>query len=69
MQDPSTGKLKSYIQPILIKRTREMAVLFLVGHAYIGNRGAKDLLELFFPEQSDLPETVGTKSRHSTDLP
>jgi hypothetical protein len=63
MQDPSADKRKSYTQPILKKLTRETAVLFLVGHAYIGNQGAKDMLELFFPEQSVLPKTAGTKSR------
>ena len=63
MQDPSGDKRKSYIQPILKKLTRETAVLFLVGHAYIGNQEVKDLLELFFSEQSDLPKTVGAKSR------
>jgi hypothetical protein len=69
MQDPSPGKRKPYTQPILKKLTPEQATLFLVGHAYIGNPGAKELLELLFPEPSDLPRTVGTKSRDSTGLP
>jgi len=40
---------EKYSPPSLTKRTREQATLFLVGHAWIGNAGAWDLLELFFP--------------------
>jgi hypothetical protein len=41
---------KEYSPPHLTMRSREQATLFLVGHAWIGNTGARDLLELFFPE-------------------
>ena len=41
---------KEYSPPDLTRRTREQATLFLVGHAWIGDTGARDLLELFFPE-------------------
>jgi hypothetical protein len=47
--DADTPK-KTYSPPILTKRSREQATLFLVGHAWIGDRRARDLLELFFPE-------------------
>jgi len=35
------------------KPTSEQATLFLIGHAHIGNRGAKELLELVFPERTE----------------
>jgi hypothetical protein len=38
---------KSYLAPN--RRTFEQASLFLVGHAWNGNVGARDLLELLFP--------------------
>jgi hypothetical protein len=41
---------KIYSSPVLTKRSREQATLFLVGHAWIGNSAARDLLKLFFPE-------------------
>ncbi len=40
---------KSYEPPTLRKPTWNQATLFLTGHAYIGDPGAKDLLELLFP--------------------
>jgi len=40
---------KIYSSPVLTKRSREQA-RFLVGHAWIGNSAARDLLKLFFPE-------------------
>jgi hypothetical protein len=41
---------KEYSPPGLMRRSREQATLFLVGYAWIGDSGARDLLELFFPE-------------------
>jgi len=41
---------KKYSPPSFTKRTRQQATLFLVGHAWTGNAGAWDLLELLFPE-------------------
>lgn len=41
---------KIYSPPYLTTRSREQATLFLVGHAWVGNRAARDLLELLFPE-------------------
>jgi hypothetical protein len=35
-----------YCPPALLKRTREQATLLLVGHAWLGHKGARDLLEL-----------------------
>ena len=49
MQSPNVGKRKSYEPPILRKLTREQAILFLVGHAYIGDQGAKELMDRLFP--------------------
>jgi len=41
---------KTYSAPRLMRRNPEQATLFLVGHAWIGDTGARYLLELFFPE-------------------
>lgn len=38
-----------YSPPQLQTRTVAQAALFLTGHAWIGNEGARDLLELIFP--------------------
>jgi len=38
-----------YSSPQLQRRTYEQAVIFLTGHAWIGNQGARDLLERIFP--------------------
>jgi len=47
---PSKGTRKPYAPPILRKRTLEQAKLLCLGYAWIGHRGARDLLELMFPE-------------------
>ncbi|MGA8620151.1 MAG: hypothetical protein WB660_16715 [Candidatus Sulfotelmatobacter sp.] len=47
--DVETPKNK-YLPPGLTTRSYEQATLFLVGHAWIGDTGARDLLELLFPE-------------------
>ena len=41
---------EEYSPPDLMRRSREQATLFLVGHAWIGDAGARDLLELLFLE-------------------
>jgi hypothetical protein len=41
---------KIYSSPVLTKRSREQATLFLVSHAGIGDSVAPDLLKLFFPK-------------------
>jgi hypothetical protein len=41
---------KIYSSPVLTKRSREQARLFLVGHAWIENSAARNLLKPFFPE-------------------
>ena len=56
MQPVDVNKRKSYEQPLLRTLTSNQATLFLVGHAYIGHRGARHLLELMFPTQEDLNE-------------
>ena len=53
MKSPHSDNRIAYAQPILRKPTSEQATLFLVGHAYIGNRAAKELLELVFPERTE----------------
>ena len=39
-----------YAKPTVTKRTHEQAKLELLGHAIMGDQGAKDLLETMFPE-------------------
>jgi hypothetical protein len=49
---------QSYAAPALRERTIEQAKLLLLGHAWIGHRGARELLEVLFPEpqNTDSPE-------------
>ena len=51
-----TGK-KKYQAPVAKKLTPEQAKLLLVGHATVGDQGAKELMELVFPEPSKFSET------------
>jgi hypothetical protein len=53
MKSPYSDNRIAYEQPLLRKPTSEQATLFLVGHAYIGNRGAKEMLESVFPERTE----------------
>jgi hypothetical protein len=55
---------KLYTAPTLRKLTREQATLFLVGHAYIGHQGAREILEILFPA----PGVVTRLKGHSTEL-
>jgi len=41
---------KPYVKPTATKITDEQAKLKLFGHATMGDQGAKDLLEIMFPE-------------------
>jgi hypothetical protein len=41
---------KGYDPLVLRKLNPEQATLFLVGHAYAGHEGAREMLELLFPE-------------------
>jgi len=50
MQPGDVGNRKFYEPPALRRPTTSQAALFLVGHAYIGDQGAKEMLELLFPE-------------------
>lgn len=43
--------LEMYAPPKLQIRTFEQAALLLTGYAWIGNLGARDLLEVLFPER------------------
>jgi hypothetical protein len=53
MQPSDLDYRKPYQPPRLRKVTSSQASLFLVGHAYIGHQGAKELLELIFPPFED----------------
>jgi hypothetical protein len=43
---PQSPSKKPYISPTFNVLNREQAVLFLLGHAWDGNKNAKTLLEL-----------------------
>lgn len=47
-----------YSSPHIVMRTPQQASLFLLGHAWIGNQGARDLLELLFPEPTHVAVQV-----------
>jgi hypothetical protein len=55
---PAPSRRKRYAEPTLRKLTREQATLSLVGHAYIGHQGARQILEILFP-----PGYVATKMK------
>jgi len=42
---------RRYESPAVRKLTAEQARLLLIGHASVGDQGAKDLLELIFPDK------------------
>jgi hypothetical protein len=46
----SRTRLKTYSPPKLNKLTPEQAKLLLIGHATVGDEGAKDLLDVLYPE-------------------
>jgi len=50
---------KPYSPPQLQQRTLDQAKLFLVGHAWVGNVGARALLELLFRNDSSSSESGG----------
>lgn len=59
---------KSYDPPTLRKLTWNQSTLFLTGHAYLGDRGATELLELLFPvpaNPNDLEPIRDTHGRTS----
>jgi hypothetical protein len=52
MQQPAKRKKQTYENPSFKKMDPEDAKKFLVYHASQGDRGAKDILSLIFPESS-----------------
>jgi hypothetical protein len=50
MHDHEQRVRRPYSPPRLQRRTLEQAKLFLLGHAWAGDQGAKDLLEVLYPE-------------------
>jgi hypothetical protein len=54
---------KLYTAPTLRKLTREQATLFLVGHAYIGHQGAREILEILFPAPGVVTKIEGPQHR------
>ena len=53
---PQMAAHKKYEKPAIRKLTPEQGKLLLIGHASLGDQGAKDLLELMFPEHGDAME-------------
>ena len=60
----SIDKPRPYEAPLLRTLSSNQAALFLVGHAYIGHQGARDLLELLFPMQGALIERTSAPLPH-----
>ena len=56
---PNVANRKLYDRPVLRRLGSEQATLSLVSHAYIGHRGAKEILEVLFP----LPSPTYSESR------
>ncbi len=54
----SQTELKTYSSPRLNKLTPEQAKLLLLGHVIQGDQGAKDLLDVIFPDPNSLQEKV-----------
>jgi hypothetical protein len=59
----SKTSLKAYSPPRLNKLTPEEAKLLLIGHATQGNQGAKDLLDLVYPDLKVEPSKVFRAAR------
>jgi hypothetical protein len=53
---------KPYVKPTATKLTDEQAKLKLLGHAITGDQGAKDLLEMVFPEVPEKDSKVKKQS-------
>ena len=51
LESTATKTRKPYEKPTATKLTPEQAKLKLLGAASMGNQGAKELLEMMFPEQ------------------
>lgn len=64
MKSPNPDNRMAYEQPIPRETDLRTSPPFLVGHAYIGNRGAKELVELVFPERTDSELTCDGRSRY-----
>ena len=53
---------KPYVKPTATQLTREQAKLKLLGHATVGDQGAKELLEMMFPEGAQKESKAKKKS-------
>ena len=54
---------RRYSAPQLRKLEPEQAKLLLTGHAVVGDRGARELLELIFPESGKQPALGSTSEK------
>lgn len=50
---PETRNRKYYRRPIIRALESEQATLLLVGHAYEGHQGAREILEILFPARAN----------------
>lgn len=67
MRHSDVDKIRSYEQPVWRKLTSNQAVLFLVAHAYVGDQGARELLELLFPEPAESRPSHGMRTKTPED--
>jgi hypothetical protein len=51
---------KPYSRPEVRKLGTEQGILLLVGRAWAGDKGARELLELVFPEPGGMPAAAST---------
>jgi|GEM_PF-6989301 len=65
---PDGNSRKFYNPPQLRCVTWNQATLLLVGHAYAGHAGARELLELLFPEPA-VPRRSGTTLPTAAEFP
>lgn len=63
--DVSESQARIYRAPRLIKLTPEQAKLRLLGHLSVGDCGARDLLDLLFPDPGSDQATVTTAHEDS----
>jgi len=59
---PECGNRRRYGQPILRRLTFEQGTLFLVGYAYVGNKGAREIMAVVFPTALE-SRSVPTRTR------
>ena len=67
MKLPNVNNCRPYEQPVLRKRTSEQAHTFLVGHAFIGDKGAKERKKQFSSQNGNCrTQAARAMNEHAT---